>query len=192
MINYLYYFIRKLRSAMAKLKFISSTLFCYFNAIGNPAISIESKCLFGQNVSLRATDGGSISLGHGVSLAGGVQIVAEGGRVVVGDGVFVGLGSIVVSRSFIEIGSRTLIAEYVVIRDQDHRTDSIPLGISGFFSNPIRIGSDTWIGCKASILRGASVGDRCVIGAHALVKSKIPDGMIAVGIPARVTGRVRQ
>ena len=190
MFNCFYIAIRKFRSAIAWMMNWLYTRLCYVSVIGNPLISIGIGCSFGRGLSLIATDGGSISLGCGVTLAAGVQIVTQGGRIVIADDVFIGAGSIIVSKESVEIGRDCLIAEYVVIRDQDHRTDSRPLRLSGFHSSPIRIGNDVWIGCKATILRGSFVGDRCVIGAHALVKSKIADDMLAFGIPARTVRRV--
>ena len=186
MLNCLRYVVRKFRSANSQLKAFCATTICYTNALGNPLISIGASCTFGRGVSLIATDGGSILLGCRVSLADGVQIVTQGGRIDIKDDVFIGVGSIIVSRESVEIGRDSLIAEYVVIRDQDHRTDARPLRLAGFNSSPIRIGNDVWIGCKATVLRGSSIGDRCVIGAHALVKSTIPEDMLAVGVPARV------
>jgi len=50
----------------------------------------------------------------------------------------------------------------------------------------VRIGPDVWIGAKASVLRGATIGRGCVIAAHAVVRGDIPDYAIAGGTPAKV------
>jgi len=52
--------------------------------------------------------------------------------------------------------------------------------------SPVRIGPDTWLGTKVSVLRGTRIGRGCVLGAHAVVRGDIPDYGIAVGAPARV------
>ena len=181
--------LRKIRSAIIRASLFFSTITCRISVLGESAISIAPGCTFGRDVLLRATDGGSISIGSGVSLADRVQIVTTG-FVSIENDVFIGVGSIIVCKQNIIIGSDSLIAEYVVIRDQDHRTDSRPVNQSGFHTKAIHIGKDVWIGCKASVLRGASIGDRCVIGAHALVNSHIPEDMLAVGLPARVIKRI--
>ena len=49
---------------------------------------------------------------------------------------------------------------------------------------PVRIGPDTWIGERAVVM--ADVGAHCVVGAGAVVTRPIPDGAVAVGVPARV------
>jgi acetyltransferase-like isoleucine patch superfamily enzyme len=61
-----------------------------------------------------------------------------------------------------------------------------PIKDQGIIKSPVRIGPDTWIAAKVSVLRGTTVGRGCVLGAHAVVKGEIPDYSIAVGAPAKV------
>ena len=49
-----------------------------------------------------------------------------------------------------------------------------------------RIGRDCFVGGRAMILPGVSVGDGCVIGAGAVVTRDLPPGSVAAGNPARV------
>jgi carbonic anhydrase/acetyltransferase-like protein (isoleucine patch superfamily) len=55
------------------------------------------------------------------------------------------------------------------------------------------IGAEALIGNGATVLDGAIIGRRALVAAGAMVApcAKVPDGMLAVGIPARVTGEVR-
>ena len=50
------------------------------------------------------------------------------------------------------------------------------------------VGHNTLIGMGSVVLDGAVVGDDCIIGAGALVTggTVIPDGMLALGSPAKV------
>ncbi len=50
------------------------------------------------------------------------------------------------------------------------------------------VGDNSLIGMGATILNGAMIGSDCIVGAGALVTEgmKIPDGMLAVGVPAKV------
>ena len=50
----------------------------------------------------------------------------------------------------------------------------------------MRIGPDTWVATKVTVLRGTTIGRGCVLGSHAVVKGDIPDFSIAVGAPAKV------
>lgn len=48
----------------------------------------------------------------------------------------------------------------------------------------VRIGAGSWIGSNAVVM--ADVGANCVVGAGAIVTRPLPDGVVAVGAPARV------
>lgn len=51
-------------------------------------------------------------------------------------------------------------------------------------SRCVRIGAGSWIGANAVVM--ADVGANCVVGAGSIVTRPLPDGVIAVGSPARV------
>ena len=53
-----------------------------------------------------------------------------------------------------------------------------------------RLGGHVEVGPGAKILGGVSIGDHVVIGANAVVVSDVPDGTLAVGVPAVVKGRL--
>jgi len=50
------------------------------------------------------------------------------------------------------------------------------------------VGEGSLVGMHATLLNGCKVGRHCIIGASALVPEGkvIPDGTVAVGVPARV------
>jgi len=140
----------------------------------------------GHSVMLQATDGGKLVIGAGVSIGAGSQLVAQGGVLSIGCDTFVGIGCVLTSKVEMSIGRDVLIAEYVTIRDQDHR---FPVGKrireSGFDCAPVLIGNDVWIGAKSSVLKGARIGAGAVIAAHSLVKGEVAENTLAAGIPAR-------
>ena len=49
----------------------------------------------------------------------------------------------------------------------------------------ITIGSDVFIGARAILMPGVTVGDRCVIGAGSVVTKSVPSGSVVAGNPAR-------
>jgi acetyltransferase-like isoleucine patch superfamily enzyme len=49
---------------------------------------------------------------------------------------------------------------------------------------PVRIGAGAWVGSAAVVM--ADVGRDTVVGAGAVVTRPLPDGVVAVGVPARV------
>ena len=167
------------------------TLKGYFQFVLNQSLSIKNNCLFGRQIRIQATDGGKISIGKRVHISDHVSIIARGGSIIIGDDVFIGVGSIIASKKSVIIGDGSLIAEYVVIRDQDHAMNEKPIRSSGFVTDSILIGKNVWVGCKATILRGSTIGDHAVVGAHALVKTNVPDSTLAVGLPVRIIKKSR-
>ncbi len=54
------------------------------------------------------------------------------------------------------------------------------------FDREIEIGSDVWIGCNVTVLRGCKIGDGAIVGANALVNKDVPPYAIVVGNPAHI------
>ncbi|WP_272942601.1 CatB-related O-acetyltransferase [Sphingomonas sp. HT-1] len=51
---------------------------------------------------------------------------------------------------------------------------------------PVRIGNDVWIGQRATIRRGVTIGDGAIIAAGSVVVHDVPPFAIVGGVPARV------
>lgn len=60
-------------------------------------------------------------------------------------------------------------------------------GVSDIFGK-ICIGDNAFIGAHAIILPGVTIGNRCIVGAGAVVTKSFPDGSIIGGNPARLIG----
>ena len=54
---------------------------------------------------------------------------------------------------------------------------------------PVRIGDRVWVGTRAVVLKGVTIGDGAVVAAGAVVTSDVPAGTVVAGVPARVVGR---
>ena len=53
-------------------------------------------------------------------------------------------------------------------------------------SGKVTIGNNVFLGVRTTILKGAVIGDNCIIGACSLVNKEIPPNSVAAGNPARV------
>lgn len=71
--------------------------------------------------------------------------------------------------------------------------DNVTIG-HGAVVNGWKVGNKVLIGINASILHQVEVGDRCIIGAGAVVTqgTKIPSGSFVAGVPARVIGEASE
>lgn len=150
-------------------------------------IRIKYPVVIKNHVKLYIT--GSFSSGKNFKVERFSSIVAyHNAKLTMGDNVFVGSFSLIVANREIEIGNDVMIADFVVIRDHNHRFDKIgvPINRQGMINKPIKIGNNVWIGTKATILSGVTIGDNCIIGANAVVTKDIPSNSVAVGIPAKV------
>jgi acetyltransferase-like isoleucine patch superfamily enzyme len=129
-----------------------------------------------------------MEIGRWVHIGDGNSIRCHEGSLRIGDKAVFGKDNTINCYLDVEIGAATLIADWVYICDFDHVTADITLPIKdqGITKSPVRIGPDTWLGVKVSVLRGTRIGRGCVIGAHAVVRGDIQDYGIAVGAPARV------
>lgn len=179
--------IRKARSLMLQsVRRLASVFRILSIRLLNDGVVIPWSMLVEQGVDIRVTDGGRLEF-NGGSIGSGSRIVVQNAVVNIGAGAFIGQGCSIVAMKSVCIGARALIAEYVTIRDQDHCIDSDhSITGAGFECGAIEIGEDVWIGAKATILRGSAIGAGAVVGAHALVKGRIPERAIAVGVPARI------
>lgn len=95
------------------------------------------------------------------------------------------VGAILRVESELRIGNYVLISHEVVI------TDCESSGAGRRQSpRPITVGDDVWIGMRAIILAGVSIGSGAVVGAGALVCEDVPPMTIVSGNPARVVRRI--
>lgn len=166
-------------------RLISIIKILYFRA-ACPEIKLPICTSIKAGTILSATDGGVITVGKNVSFDRNSQVIARGGQITIGDNAHLGAGSIIVSNLNVQIGRDTLVAEYVVIRDQDHSLLSRPIKNAGFHTGAILIGDDCWLGAKVTVLRSSTIGNGAVIGAHSLVRGSVPPNTLAVGCPAKV------
>lgn len=83
----------------------------------------------------------------------------------------------------IYIGNDVKISEDVIIRDSDNHTI---IGSKRKKNEPIFIHDHVWIGLKATILKGVTIGEGAIVAAGAVVTKDVPPHTLVGGVPARV------
>lgn len=83
----------------------------------------------------------------------------------------------------VEIGARATVAQeaYLCGGTHDFSDPRLPLQTA-----PIRIGEDVFVGARAFILPGVTIGARAIVGAASVVARDVPEDTIVAGNPARV------
>ena len=56
---------------------------------------------------------------------------------------------------------------------------------------PVAIGNNVWIGCKAIILKGVTIGEGAVVAAGSVVTKDVAPFTLVAGNPARVIREVK-
>jgi acetyltransferase-like isoleucine patch superfamily enzyme len=157
--------------------------------VRQPHIVLRGMVFLGKGVSLECRPGlGRLEIGRFVHIGDHTRVRCHEGSLRIGDKAVFGAENTVNGYLDIEFGASTLLADWIYVCDFDHRYEDIhvPIKDQGIVKSPVRIGPETWIGTKVTVLRGAIVGRGCVLGAHAVVRGIIPDHAVAVGAPARV------
>jgi acetyltransferase-like isoleucine patch superfamily enzyme len=108
--------------------------------------------------------------GHGHIRFGSFCIVAPGVRIR--------------SALGIDIGDNCMLAESVFITDADWH-DQYHRIYPGKRA-PVVLENNVWVGDRATICKGARIGENSIIGAASVVTKDVPANVIAAGNPARV------
>jgi acetyltransferase-like isoleucine patch superfamily enzyme len=179
-------------NSVAKKQFISN---CKVGA--NFKCSTDAKCI---NESIFKHN---IEIGDNCELNCTI-ISGKNARIKIGSNTTVRFFSKIFSISSIVIGDNVIISNNVTISDNNnHPTDPIKrlaMSKSGFYSNlwdaehsessPIVICDNVWIGEKAIILKGVTVGKGAIVATAAVVTKDVPDYSIVAGNPAKVVKEI--
>ena len=132
-----------------------------------------------------------ITLGRGVFLGRGTILSCKDGDIVLGDHVNIGFNSEIFSGSRVTVGDHGLFAAYTYLVGGGHEFEdgSRPVIEQPRVSRGITLGRNVWLGTGAKVMDGVAIGSDVVVGANAVVLEDLPDGAVAVGVPARVVRR---
>lgn len=144
--------------------------------------------------------GASITIGNGVTIHSMARMnpvlshhaclaaLSHEARITVEDGCGIS-GATLVCVNSIHIGRKTLIGADVLILDNDMHYPQSDAGWGSTWGHPeqgkpIHIGEGCFIGARAIILKGVTIGSGAVVAAGAVVTRDVPSGCLAIGNPA--------
>ncbi len=115
-------------------------------------------------------------------------------RATVASSAEIGAGTVIAAGAVINPGAR--LGENVIVNtcaSVDHDCvlqDGVHICPGAHLAGNITVGRGAWIGIGATVIEGIRIGKGSVIAAGAVVVSDIPDGVLAKGVPAKVSRRV--
>ncbi len=115
-----------------------------------------------------------------------------GCNVSVGDDFYCNFGCLFLDSAPITIGNRVMLAPGVHIYTATHPLEAGPRCSGRELALPVCIGDDVWIGGRAVICPGVTIGNRAVIAAGAVVVKDVPDDALVGGNPARIIRFIEQ
>lgn len=136
---------------------------------------VETRLLLEDNAELLVTKRTIVQAGSFI------RVIRNGNLIL--HGAYLNEGCQITCASQIEIGSDGAIGRDVIIRDYDGHT----IEMEGYeIAKPIRIGNHVWIGNRAMILKGVTIGDGAIVAAGSIVTKDVPAHAVVAGIPARI------
>lgn len=125
-----------------------------------------------------------LKLGNHSTLHTGIRVF-DPRNITVGEGTIIGYACFIDGRAKVEIGNHTDIASEVMIYSSEHDLKAEDFRA---ISAPVKIGNYVFIGPRAIILPGVTIGDGAVVAAGAVVTKDIAPFTIVGGVPAKVIG----
>jgi len=109
-----------------------------------------------------------------------------GYNVAVGDDFFANYGCVFLDSNPIAFGDRCLLGPGVHVYTPTHPIDPDERATGRERAEPVTVGDDVWIGGRAVLNPGVTVGDGAVIASGAVVTADVPARTVVGGNPARV------
>ncbi|MEV7089500.1 sugar O-acetyltransferase [Streptomyces sp. NPDC093085] len=125
------------------------------------------------------------SVGEGVRIRPPFQC-DYGTYITIGEGTFVNFNAVFLDAAPITIGSHVQIGPNVQLLTPTHELDTERRRAGWEKALPVTIGDNVWLGGGVIVCPGVTIGANTVVGAGAVVTKDLPEGVLAVGNPARV------
>ena len=154
-----------------------------------PWIVTEGMVFIGRRVELYARKHyARLIIGRWVHIGNENRLRCHEGNLRVGDKCVFGRDNTVNAYLDIEIGDKTIVADWVYVCDFDHVYEDIqrPIKDQGLVKSPVRIGGDCWLGAKVTVLRATTIGSGCILAANSVVRGDVPAMSIVGGVPGKV------
>lgn len=157
-------------------------------------LTLGKSTFIGNNVNINALSKNGISMGDNVSLLDGTIIECTGVLNNIGEGLIIGNRVGIAQNCFIqvrgkvEIGNDVILGPNVSIFSENHKFEipNVPISKQGVSRKGVIIEDGCWIGTRAVILDGVTLGHNSIVAAGSVVTKNVLPNSIVGGVPARL------
>lgn len=127
------------------------------------------------------------SCGQGVNVLPGAYI-GNPHNLSIGDNTGIGLNCYLSCADRVALGARVLMGPEIMVFTSNHVWNPTldTYFRQGETTAPVAVLDDAWIGARAIILPGVTIGRGCTVAAGSVVTQSTPDFSVVGGVPARV------
>jgi acetyltransferase-like isoleucine patch superfamily enzyme len=156
----------------------------------HPGVETEGFVFLPRKYEIVLRGEGRMRIGSWVWIGRNNAMRCHEGEMYIGRNTIFGTDNTINCYGNIYIGRECLFADSIYMVDFDHNywDPAMSIRSQGIYTKPIRLEKNIWVGTKATILRGVTVGEGSVIGAMSLVNRDVPPYSVVGGIPAKIIG----
>lgn len=121
----------------------------------------------------------------GAQVTGLKQCGFETKQVSIGDGSFVNVGCWFEGAGRVDIGRNVFLGPQVMIITSVHELDEDGQAARMPAPSQVSIGDRCWLGARATIMPGVTIGAGTIVGTGAVVTKNCKPGAVYAGVPAR-------
>lgn len=156
-------------------------------------ISLGSSVIIGDYVEINALSKEGIKIGNNVSILKNTIIECTGVIRSLGEGIEIGNNVGIAQNCFIQVRGKVKINDNVILgpnvsifsENHNYVDPELPVSVQGETRKGVTIEEGVWIGTRAVILDGVTVGKNSIIAAGSVVTRDVPPYSIAGGVPAK-------
>jgi acetyltransferase-like isoleucine patch superfamily enzyme len=192
-------FRRSMTGALRKLLVPPRDPICECRSLLGDGFQVGQQTHFeGFNLIVREPAECSLTVGDSSNVECNMTLERKGANVKIGSRCHVGGGTVISVASSVEIEDDVMVAFDSLIMDHDshsldfeQRQHAVHDWMAGSFTwegvsiAPVLIKSKSWVGARAIILRGVTIGEGSIVAAGSVVTRSVPDWTLVGGNPAR-------